>query len=176
MIPVVETERLILRGMEKADFAAYVAIWQEPEVIRFTGGSPRPVADFWGRFLKIAGNWAIEGFGQWGVFRKTDGALVGQIGFFSAMRGIGADFDAAPEAGWVLSAAAHGQGHGREATEAAHRWFDAQPFGGVSHAMIEVGHRKSFAIAARLGYAPMRAADYEGAEVTLLSRKSRGRG
>lgn len=116
------------------------------------------------------GHWEIEGFGQWAITLRQDGALIGQTGFFHAMRDIGADFDAAPEAGWVLSAAAHGQGHGREAVAAAHRWFDARGLGGVSHAMIDLRNDASFALAARLGYRPIREADYLGARVCLLRR------
>lgn len=45
--------------------------------MRFIGGKPRPMGESWAVFLKIAGSWAIEGFGQWGIFRKADGAFLG---------------------------------------------------------------------------------------------------
>ena len=170
MVPVIETDRLILRGMVRDDFAAFAAAWQELEVVRFIGGKPRPEAESWGVFLRIAGSWAIEGFGQWAIIRKADGAFLGQAGFFNAMRGIGADFDAAPEAGWVLRAAAHGHGYGREAVTAAHRWFDAQVFGGRSHVMIEIGHAASFAVAERLGYRALRETEDLGDRVMLMER------
>ncbi|MCB2117517.1 MAG: GNAT family N-acetyltransferase [Rhodobacteraceae bacterium] len=170
MIPEVETERLILRGMVREDFPKLAAIWQEPEVVRFIGGKPRPVNESWAVFLRIAGGWAIEGFGQWGIFRKSDGAFLGQTGFFNAMRGLGPDFDDAPEAGWVLTTQVHGQGYGREAVTAAHRWFDAQAFGGRSRAMIEVGHAASFAVAEHLGYRPLRETEDLGDRVMLLAR------
>ena len=173
MIPVIETGRLILRGMERSDFDAYASLWQEPEVVRFIGKKPRPITESWGIFLKIAGNWAIEGFGQWAVIRREDGAFIGQTGFFTAMRGIGEDFDAAPEAGWALTEAAQGRGYGTEAVSAAHRWFDAQAFGGMSHAMIEIGHEASFAIAGRLGYAAMRETEDLGDRVVLMRRQVR---
>jgi RimJ/RimL family protein N-acetyltransferase len=172
MIPRIETERLVLRGMERADFDAFAGLWREPEVIRFIGGKPRPVAESWGVFLKIAGNWAMEGFGQWAIIRRSDGAFIGQTGFFTAMRGLGADFDAAPEAGWVLTTSAHGKGYGREAVGAAHLWFDTQSFGGVSHAMIELGHAASFAIAERLGYVGLRETEDLGDRVLLMRRTS----
>ncbi|MBC7143696.1 MAG: hypothetical protein H5U18_16305 [Rhodobacteraceae bacterium] len=71
-----------------------------PVVVRFIGGTPRPVSESWALFLGIAGTWVIEGFGQWAIIRKADGAFLGQAGFFTWMRGPGSDFDAAPEAGW----------------------------------------------------------------------------
>lgn len=170
MIPVIETERLVLRAMVRADFAAFAAIWQEPAVVRFIGNKPRPDSESWGVFLRIAGSWAIEGFGQWAITRKSDGAFLGQTGFFNAMRGLGEDFDAAPEAGWVLTGAAQGQGYGPEAVAAVHRWFDGQPFGGRSNCMIELGHAASFRIAERLGYRPMRECEDMGDKVMLMSR------
>ena len=174
MIPVVETERLILRPMVREDFPAYAAIWREPEVVRFTGGAVRSESDCWGRFLKIAGSWVMEGFGQWAVTRKSDGAFIGQTGFFNALRGIGADFDAAPEAGWVIATAFHGQGYGGEAVTAAHRWFDAQPFGGLSHAMISDDHAVSQRLAENLGYRFWRRAELERDDwVKLLVRDVR---
>ena len=36
--PVVETERLILRGHTKADFEACAELWGDPDVTRFIGG------------------------------------------------------------------------------------------------------------------------------------------
>ena len=171
MIPVIETERLRLRGMVKPDFAAFAAIWQEPEVVRYIGREPRSEADSWNVFLKIAGTWAIEGFGQWAIERKSDRAFLGQTGFFVGKRGLGDDFDAGPETGWVLTQPAQGQGYGREAVEAAHRWFDAQPFAGMTHAMIEVGHSASFAVADRLGYRPLRETEDLGDRVVLLRRE-----
>jgi len=170
VIPIVETERLILRGMVKADFPAFATIWQEPGVVRYIGGKPRPLSESWASFLKIAGSWAIEGFGQWAIVRREDGRLIGQAGFFTGARGIGEDFDAAPEAGWVLTTGVQGQGLGGEAVTAAHRWFDAQDFGGRSHAMIEVGHGASLALARRLGYRAMRETEETGDRVVLLSR------
>lgn len=169
-IPELVTERLVLRGMTKADFPAFVAVWQEPEVVRYIGAKPRPEAESWGVFLRIAGSWALDGFGQWAITRRSDGRFLGQCGFFRAMRGLGADFDEVPEAGWALTTDAHAQGFGREAVGAAHAWFDAQPFGGSSVAMIEVGHGGSFAVANRLGYLPLRETEDMGDPVMLLRR------
>jgi RimJ/RimL family protein N-acetyltransferase len=61
MVPVIETERLVLRGFERADFPAYAALWQAPEVVRFISKAPRPVGECWAIFLKIAGSSAMGG-------------------------------------------------------------------------------------------------------------------
>lgn len=173
--PVLTTPRLILRPMVAGDFEAFVAMWQEPAVMRFTG-PPRSRAECWGSFLRIAGSWVIEGFGQWAVTRAGDGRFLGQVGFFRAMRGHGADFDDLPEAGWTLCTAAHGQGYGAEAARAAHGWLDAQPVARPTVAMIEAGHRVSFRVAAGLGYLPLREVEDKGDRVVLLHREPGGKG
>ena len=171
MIPAIETERLILRGMERQDFAAFAAIWREPEVVRFIGGKLLSEAESWGRFKGNAGSWVLDGHGQWGIFRKSDCILLGQVGFFTALRGLSADFDGAPEAGWLLSGRARRQGYGPEALVAAQEWFDAQDFGRISWVMIDVDHAVSLALAGRFGYERVREATFMGDEVTLLVRR-----
>jgi RimJ/RimL family protein N-acetyltransferase len=173
-IPVIETARLRLRPFRHGDFPAFATIWQEPAVTRFIGKKPRPLSESWGAFLRIAGGWSMEGFGQWAIERNADGLLIGQTGFFTAMRGLGEDFDRSPEAGWVLTTEVHGKGYGPEAVSAAHAWFDAQPFAGRTVAMIELGHGASFRIAEQLGYRPMRQVEDAGDPVMLMERLPAG--
>ena len=52
-IPVIETERLILRGHRIDDFPSYAAMWAEPVVTRFIGGAPLSEEDAWAKFLRI---------------------------------------------------------------------------------------------------------------------------
>lgn len=171
MIPRIETDRLILRGMDRGDFPAFAALWQEPAVVRFIGGEPMAESESWGAFLRNAGSWVMDGYGQWGIFLKSGGPMLGQTGFFTPRRGFGSDFDAFPEVGWVLGGASHRRGYGSEATLAAHRWFDAQPFGAAGAAVIETGNSASLALAARLGYVPLRDAELKGKPVGLLLRR-----
>lgn len=168
-IPVLRTQRLILRAMVLADFPAFFALWQEPEVVRFIG-EPRSEGESWGAFLRIAGSWALEGFGQWAITAAADDAFLGQAGFFRGKRGLGPDFDALPECGWVLTGAAQGVGLGREAVEAVHGWLDEQAFAGPTVAMIELGHDASFKLAAQLGYRALREVEDDGDRVMLLRR------
>jgi RimJ/RimL family protein N-acetyltransferase len=171
MVPEIGTERLLLRGFALGDFERYAQIWAEPEVVRFIGGEPRDRAESWARFLKIAGSWPLLGYGQWAVVAREGGRLLGQVGFMQSMRGLGEDFDAAPECGWVLAGEGQGRGFGPEAVAAAHRWFDGQDFGGRSHAVIEKGHGASLRVAEKTGYRVMRAAEYGGDPVLLLARE-----
>lgn len=168
--PEIVTDRLVLRVMTLDDFERYAEIWRQPEVVKYIGSVPRSREESWASFMRNAGCWSLMGYGQWGAWMRDSGQLVGQVGFMASMRGVGEDFDAAPECGWVLSKEAQGRGLGLEAVTAAHRWFDAQSFGGTSHAMIEKGHRNSLKVARAVGYVEMRETQFAGDPVILLER------
>jgi RimJ/RimL family protein N-acetyltransferase len=107
-IPTVETERLILRGPKPDDFAAYAAMWADPETTRHIGdGTPKSIEESWTSFLRHAGHWHIVGFGSCFNERK---------------RGRGPDFDGLPELGWMFDRAASGKGYATEALNAALAW------------------------------------------------------
>ncbi len=150
-IPVLQTERLVLRGHEVADFEDFAAIWADQAVTDQIGVPVRDHAASWASFQRNAGSWALEGHGQWAVCLRETGELVGQTGFFRALRGHSVEFDRRPEAGWVLAARAQGRGIAVEAALAAHHWFDAH-HGGPSVAQVGVGNAASCAVAERLGY------------------------
>jgi RimJ/RimL family protein N-acetyltransferase len=151
IVPEIATERLLLRGMGAADFAAFAAVWADPIVVAQVGVPGRSEAESWRAFLANLGQWQVYGMGQWTICDRSSGVYLGQTGFFDAKRGYGGDFDRFPEAGWVLAREAIGRGIGGEAAAAAHRWFYAN-LGGPSVAQIEVGNAASLALAARLGY------------------------
>lgn len=175
VIPELRTERLVLRGFRAADFARFAEMWATPAVVRYLGMAPRGVGESWKAFLAIAGNWALLDMGQWAIAEQATGRVIGQTGFFSGHRQLGADFDAAPECGWVLAPEAWGKGYASEAVGAAHGWFDVQGFGGRSHAMIAAGHRASEAVARRVGYRLFRTADDGSGPLGLFARERDGR-
>jgi RimJ/RimL family protein N-acetyltransferase len=78
-VPVVETERLILRGWREDDLDAYAQMMADPEVARFIGGV-QTRNDCWRSIAAIIGHWVLRGHGMWAVERKHDNALVGRIG------------------------------------------------------------------------------------------------
>jgi hypothetical protein len=76
--PVIETERLRLRGHRPEDFAVCTAMWADPVVTRYIGGKPLSEEDVWARTLRYLGHWAWLGFGYWvmeenGIFRLEAG-------------------------------------------------------------------------------------------------------
>ena len=107
-IPTINTHRLTLRGMRAEDFGRFSEIWAMPEVVEHINGEPWTASKAWDAFLRNAGHWQITGFGQWAVQRHRALEISGQVGFFHGRRDLGEDFDAFPEAGWVLAPEAQG--------------------------------------------------------------------
>src|SRR5947199_2874932 len=118
MIPVLETERLRLRGHRPDDFANVAAMWADPAVIRYLVGVPLTPEESWTRLLRYAGHWSLLRFGYWLVEEKSTGKFIGELGFADYKRGVPA-LEAVPEAGWVLCSRSHGEGYATEAMMAA---------------------------------------------------------
>jgi len=170
-VPTINTARATLRAMRASDFDRFAEIWAKPEVVRYIGADPRSRDMSWNAFLRNAGHWQVTGFGQWAVEEHGSAAMVGQVGFFYGARGLGADFDAMPEAGWVLAPEAQGKGLGAEVVCAAHDWFDRVVTGPLG-CMIHPGHAVSLHLAEKLGYVPLRDVDDGCGTVRLMLRKS----
>lgn len=169
-IPTINTHRLTLRGMRAEDFNRFADIWAMPEVVAHIDETPWPRSKAWAAFLRNSGHWQITGFGQWAIQRHRVTDISGQVGFFYAKRDLGDDFDDFPEAGWVLTPDAQGQGLGVEAVRAAHDWFD-RVITGKLVCMIAPEHDASLRIAKSMGYEPMRDATLNGDDVRLFVRK-----
>ena len=171
VIPTINTKGLTLRALRPDDFDRYAAIWEMPEVVRYIGGVPWSRSRAWDSFLRNAGHWQMTGFGQWAIEAQGTKSLVGQTGFFYGVRGLGTDFDAYPEAAWVLSPDFQGRGLGRQAAQAAHDWFDRVVTGPLV-CRIASENAVSLRLAEVLGYKPLRQTEEDGVTVELLLRKS----
>ncbi len=124
--PVVETERLRLRGHRSNDLEACAAMWGDPDVVRYIGGSPSTKQQTWMRLLNYVGHWNTVGFGYWLVEDKRTRRFVGEVGFADFKRDLDPSFALLPEIGWALRSDARGMGYAREAVGAALAWGDAR--------------------------------------------------
>lgn len=169
-IPTINTQRLTLRSMRPQDFDRYAEIWRHGDVVRYVGGTPWERSRAWQSFLRNAGHWLMVGYGQWAIEPHGAPDMMGQAGFFKGCAGLGEDFDAYPEAGWLLHPEAQGQGLGADAAVAAHEWFDRVVTGPLV-CKISLDNWRSLRIAQDLGYGPLRDVDMDGDMVRLLFRK-----
>ena len=169
-VPVLETDRLILRGYSVDDYAAFYTMAQHPDFHRYLSPEPMPAEEVWKAILRSAGHWALLGFGFWAVEDKSTGQYVGNVGFLNLKRDLEPSLGDAPEIGWVMSPEVHGQGYASEAVTAALAW-GRQHFGPVrTVCIIDPDNEPSLRVAAKFGYHEYTRGLYHGKPIILLER------
>jgi RimJ/RimL family protein N-acetyltransferase len=174
-VPVIETERLRLRGHRPQDFSNCAAMWADPLVTRYIGGKPLSEEDVWARMLRYLGHWAWLGFGYWVVEEKATGSFAGELGFSDWKREIEPSLKGVPELGWVLATPAHGKGYATEAARAAIAWGDsnivsAQPSLGNAVCIIHPEHVRSIRVAEKCGFKEVLRTTYKEEPTVLFAR------
>jgi RimJ/RimL family protein N-acetyltransferase len=169
MVPVIETQRLRLRGHTLADFEVMVEVWGDPGTTRFTIGRPATLEETWGRLHRYAGHWALMGFGYWAWEEKASGRFVGEGGFSDFKRAVEPALDA-PEHGWVLAPWAYGQGFALEALKAHIAWAETHFKRSDFVCMIAPENERSIKLAEKVGYREFTRAEYKGEPELILRR------
>ena len=167
---MIETERLLLRPHIADDFDACRAMWQDPAVVKYIGGTPASEGEAWLRFLGYFGRWQLMGYGLFALIEKSSGQFMGEVGFSDFRRGLGPDFDPYHEAAWVLATAGHGKGYAREAMTAAQRWLDEKFSPAKTVCIISPENISSIRLAERLGFHATGEGQYNQKTVTLFAR------
>ena len=172
-----ETERLVLRPLSLDnldDIARFVA---DPETMRFIGtGGPRTREQ-----ARDSLEWMIEtferqGFGQFGVERKEDGALVGRAGLnvwnptdWSITRLDEADGPTEIEIAYLFGRDYWGNGYATEAAAAVRDWALGDLRLERLIALIYPDNARSIAVARKLGMEPEGEADFGGSPLTVYA-------
>lgn len=143
-VPIIETERLVLRSWREDDHAGIAEMGSDPDVTRFTGGL-RSEADSWRMIAMMMGHWSMRGYGMMVIEEKATGSFVGYGG---PWRPFGwPDF----EIGYSLTRAHHRKGYATEAMRAALR-FAYQNLGWTSAiSLIDADNAASQGVARKLG-------------------------
>jgi RimJ/RimL family protein N-acetyltransferase len=111
-LPILHTERLLLRGWRESDLDPLARMMADPEVARFIGGV-QPRSSVWRALAMFVGLWALRGYGFWVVERKSDGGFLGRVGFWQPEGWPGI------ELAWSLDRPYWGNGYATEAAKAA---------------------------------------------------------
>ncbi|GAA4504624.1 GNAT family N-acetyltransferase [Hymenobacter ginsengisoli] len=172
--PLLETERLRLRGHQASDLAPMLAMWQQPPFCRYLGGQPLPENEVWTRLLRSTGLWPLCGFGYWAVEEKATGEFIGAVGFADFRRAISPALGDWPEAGWVLAPHCHGRGYASEAVGAALAWGDKNFPRPRTVCLIDVANEPSLRLANKLGYKEYARTELGSTPVVLLERFAPG--
>lgn len=169
MVPVLETERLILRAHRLEDFEDFAAMWGDPNVTRFIGGKPSTREESWARLLRYRGHWAMLGNGFWAIEERASGRFAGECGFADFRREISPPLDA-PEQGWVLAPWAHGKGYASEAVQAGIGWAETHFQRRDFVCIIAPDNAASMRVAEKAGYRLAGRITYKGEPSNLLRR------
>lgn len=78
-LPVLFTERLVLRPPEPEDFEGWAAFQADEEATRFVGGVQERAAA-WRSFCGMAGAWHIRGFAMFSMIDRDSGRWIGRTG------------------------------------------------------------------------------------------------
>lgn len=176
-VPTLTSARLELSAHRRADFADSLALWRDPAVTRFIGGRPASEAEIWQRLMRYLGQWTLLGYGYWALRERASGRFLGEVGFLNFRPGLGARFQDRPEAGWVLSPSAQGQGYAAEATRLAHDWLaqhlaeKGEPMRTVC--LIQPDNAPSIRLAEKLGYRRYAETEYADRPVLLFERAAK---
>jgi len=172
-IPTLSTERLLLRPYRLADFDHYVAMWSDPIVTKFIGGTPFTREQSWSRFLRQIGVWHHLGFGFFAIEDKATGRFVGECGFHDLHRAIDPSIEGTMETGWGLVPEFHGRGLADEAVRAALGWAAESGRGDRLTCLIHPDNAPSLRLANKLGFTEFARTTYLGAPSVLLQRPRR---
>lgn len=170
MVPVLTTERLVLRPHRHEDFDAVAAMTGDADVMRYIGGQPQPREDSWRRMLCGPSMWMLLGYGYWIVERRADGAVIGQLGFADFKRAMEPNIEGLPELGYMFAAAAHGQGYASEGVAVALAWGDANLPGDQVVAIIDEANAASIRVVQKAGFTHCEPALYRSEKILLFRR------
>ena len=167
-IPVLETERLVLRGHRETDFESMAALWSYPEVARFTAGRPLSREESWRRLVFYRGMWSLMGFGYFAVEDKATGDHIGDAGVMDGKRQIQPSLAGSLEAGWIFAPAWHGRGYAAEAMSVVLAWCERRFPAMTVTCIIDPENGPSLALAHKLGFRDAGPAVYQDKDIRMM--------
>ncbi len=155
MVPVIETERLRLRGWQARDFPAYAAFRADVDQQVFLG-APMTRGQAWERFCSDLGVWVLRGYGLFAIAEKQHDHAIGYTGIWYPP-----EIDE-PELSWSLFVGQTGRGFATEAAIAARGWAYSELGWPPLMSLIHPDNAASRAVAERLGATLERATSLDG--------------
>ena len=167
--PDITTARLLLRACEVSDFEDYAAMWADPRVTDFIGGTPRLRGESWRRFCVGTGLWPLHGYGYWLFVERSTNKMVGVGGLATFERGL-AELKNFPEAGWAFAADSWGKGYASEAVAAFLAWSDSTVGAPEIRCIISPENAASIHVAKKCGFSELCRVNFEGDTTIVFSR------
>ena len=143
-IPIVETERLILRGWREGDLANFSKFQMNKQAAHFVRPS-ESVPEAWRLMAYFAGHWALRGYGNWSLERKDTGEHIGRCGLYYPMEW------PEPEIGWCIYSEHQRKGFAAEAARASLNYAYKKLGWTTAISLIAKDNAPSTALATKLG-------------------------
>ena len=171
-LPVLETERLLLRPHRLEDLEDCVAMWSNPVVTRYIGGKPSTREETWSRLLRYAGHWTLLGLWLLGDRGEILQPLYrrGRLRRFQARHHAVAEWRSGDRLG--LAPAAHGKGYATEILQALIEWGDAKLKSKSTACLIHPDNSPSIYVAKKFGYSEFARTNYKGQPTILFRRRA----
>jgi RimJ/RimL family protein N-acetyltransferase len=145
-VPVLHTDRLVLRAFTPDDFEPFAQIVSDPEVVQYLDdGAPISREECWRGMALFIGHWQLRGYGWWAVEDRRSRDFLGRIGLYNPEGWPGI------EIGWLLRRDKWGAGLATEGATAALTFaFDVV---GASHviSLIDARNTRSIRVAEKIG-------------------------
>jgi RimJ/RimL family protein N-acetyltransferase len=161
-IPILTTDRLILRPLRREDLDAYAAIWADPMFAEHIGG-PLDRHATWHDMAANIGVWALEGVGPWSVVETATGQLVGRAGLWNEPGWPGV------EVVWFIGRRWWGRGFATEAGAASIAFAFERPDVDRVVSVIRAANTASIRVAEKLGLRLASTEHLHGAEKNVYA-------
>jgi RimJ/RimL family protein N-acetyltransferase len=171
LAPVIETDRLRLRGHVASDLPQALPLWNDPIVTRFIGGRPYTREEVWQRLQRYAGSWVLLGHGFWAIEERATNKFIGEIGIMDAKREIDPPFGEDRELGWALTPETHGKGFASEALQTVLAWEKERFNAPCVVALIDPDNAPSIKLAKKFGFTERAHSEYKGVPTIQFERK-----
>lgn len=158
LIPLVETDRLLLRAFIPGDLESFADMVADPQVIKYASYSGQVMSrgQAWNWMCLMLGHWHMRGFGIWAVEERETGLLIGRIGIQHL------EWLEEAELVWMLGRSSWGKGYATEGVTAAVDFgFKHLELPRLS-AVIHPENQRSINLAERLGMTKTTELDREG--------------
>ena len=170
-VPVLETQRLRLRGLQASDLKAFQQMYSDPLVYPFLTGKPLSREEAWARMLRLAGLWELLGYGYWALEDKITGALAGIDGYAEFHRTIEPGIAGKPEFGWALASQFHGKKLSTEAVAAIQTWGDETLAASETSCIVAIANAPSIHLAQKFGFKTVAEGTYNDVTHLVLLRE-----
>lgn len=142
--PILTTARLVLRGPQKSDLAAFTAWVTRSERMEAVGGRESE-RDAWYGFISGIGHWNWHGYGFFTVTQKKTGVAAGRVGIIDHVGW------PQPELAWHMFDGFEGRSYAFEAACAVREWAGRTLGLEPLISQITPDNTRSLALATRLG-------------------------